>query len=94
MRLILILTAIMAQLFLTDISWADTYEDCKESCETDKEARDIDCPSPYDSSTGGQERGQCMKDSQEAYNRCLSSCPRPTPPSPPSSESPISPMNY
>jgi hypothetical protein len=91
MRLILILTAILTQLFLANISWADTYEDCKASCETDKEARDIDCPSPYDSSTEGQEREQCMKNSQDMYYSCLDHCPPPQPPSP---ESNTSPMNY
>ena len=91
MRLMLILAAIVTQLFLIDISWADNYEDCKASCTTDKETRDLDCPSPYDSSTENQEREQCMKNSREIYDSCVASCPSPQPPSP---ESSTSPMNY
>lgn len=94
MRTILILTTIMTQLFLTNVSLAETdiYEDCQASCASDKGTRDVDCPSPYESSTGSQERDQCLKNSQEIYNSCIKSCPPSSTQSPPQSNS--SPMSY
>lgn len=93
MRSIIVFAALATQLFLANAGWADAYEDCRQTCETDKEERDIDCPSPYDSTPEGQERAQCLSASRDAYERCLAACTLPPPP--PSSESPTSPsMNY
>lgn len=92
MRSILILTAIMTQLFLANVSFAETesYDDCKTSCAAAQGTRDADCPSPYDSSNASQDRDQCLKNSRDAYNSCVKSCPvSPTPP-----ESGSSPMSY
>ncbi len=80
MRTLLILATIMTQLFLTSVSWAEPYQDCKVSCASDKSSRDIDCPSQYDSSDASQERDQCLKNSRDAYNSCIDSCPPPPPP--------------
>lgn len=92
MRSILILTTIMTQLLLTNVSYADTesYEDCRSSCAAEKALRDIDCPSPYDSSSAIQDRETCLKTSQETYNTCITSCPLPSPPA----ESNPSTMSY
>lgn len=92
MRSILILATIMAQFMLTSVSSAEpeTYEDCRSRCAAAKALRDIDCPSPYDSSSVNQERDQCLKTSQETYNACVKSCP---PPAPPAESSPA-PMSY
>jgi hypothetical protein len=94
MRSILILITVMAQLFLTSAGFAQTeaYDDCKTSCASARETRNADCPSPYDSSSGGQDRDQCLKASQEAYSNCVKSCPPAPPPSPPEFTSP--PMGY
>lgn len=90
MRTLLIFTTIMAQLFLTNVSWAEPSEECKVSCAADKGSREMDCPSPYDSSDASQKRDQCLKNSQDAYNSCVNSCPPP----PPRPEPNSSPMNY
>lgn len=92
MRLIVILTAIMTQLLLTNVSFAETetYEDCRSTCAGDKALRDVDCPSPYDSSSAIQDRDQCLKNSQETYNSCITRCPLPPPPPPESNTSPMS----
>ncbi len=89
MRLVFMLTAIMTQLFLTNIGWADAYEDCKTSCEADRESRDMDCPSPYDAASTG-DRDLCLKNNQEAYNSCIKGCPPPPIPS----QSPPLPLGY
>ncbi len=89
MRSLFVLTTIMTQLFLVNVSFAqsESYDDCRTSCAADKATRDADCPSPYDSS---QDRDQCLKTSQETYNTCIKSCPQPSPPP----ESSPSSMNY
>jgi hypothetical protein len=94
MRSILILITVMTQLVLTEASFAqnEAYDDCKTSCASARETRNADCPSPYDSSSGGQDRDQCLKASQEAYSNCVKSC-APAQPSPPP-ESGSSPMGY
>lgn len=90
MRSVLVLAAIMTQLFLSNpgVAQTESYDDCKSSCASDREERDADCPSPYDSSSGGQDRDKCLKSSKEAYNSCIKSCPLPQslqPEAPPSS---------
>lgn len=94
MRSILILTTIMTQLFLINVSFAqnEAYDDCKTSCASDRDTRDADCPSPYDSSSGGQDRDQCLKISREAYDSCIKGCQPST--QTPSPESGSSPMGY
>ncbi len=91
MRSILILTAVIAPLFLCNAAYAqnESYDDCKQSCVDDQEARNMECPSPYDESSTKEERDQCLKDSRDAYNSCLSSCPQASPPTPSSTPIPL-----
>ncbi len=92
MRSIPIFTIIAAQLFLTNASLADeSYDDCKTNCAAAQTSRDVECPSPYDSPTAGQERDQCLKISRETYYSCIRDC---SPPPPPPSEQYSSPMSY
>jgi hypothetical protein len=63
------------------------YSDCRLTCAAERESRDMNCPSPYGITDGGQERSLCMKDNRDAYNDCLSHCPTPQPVQP-SSETP------
>lgn len=79
----------MAMLLLPYAGYADDYQDCRSTCAAEKESRNMNCPSPYDSSASGQDRSQCMKDNQAAYEDCVNHCP--TPPTPPSSETQPSP---
>lgn len=94
MRSILILITVMTQLVLTNASFAqpEAYDDCKITCASDRDTRNADCPSPYDSSSGSQDRDQCLKASRETYSNCVKSCPPAPSPSPPESTS--SPMGY
>ncbi len=92
MRTIFILIAIITQLFTASVSFAqsEAYDDCKTSCTADRSTRDADCPSPYDSSSGGQDRDQCLQSSRDSYDSCIKSCPPP----PPVESSPPSSMSY
>lgn len=84
MRPIYILFMAVAMLFLPGSSFAEDYSDCRLTCNAEKETRNMNCPSPYDVSDQGQQRRQCMKDNQSAYDDCVSRCP--TPPRPASSD--------
>lgn len=91
MRSMLVFTMTMAQLLLATVSFAatDSYDDCRTSCAADRQSRDMDCPSPYDSAR--QSREQCLQASRETYQSCVNSCP---PPSPSPAESNPSTMGY
>jgi hypothetical protein len=81
MRSIIILTTIfLVQFILGNVGLAESYDDCRTSCADDKAMRVADCPSPYDSSSGEEDRKQCLNRSQELYNSCLESCPPPPEP--------------
>lgn len=83
MRSMLFVPAIITQLILANASWADTYGECKLSCEAGREARDTECPSPYDFQNEGVDRAFCLSDSWDEYKRCLAVCtPPPSPPTP------------
>ncbi len=90
MRLILIFVAIVTQSVLTPVGLAQTVDDCKADCLADKQARDMDCPSPYDASSS-DERTRCLKVSQDAYSSYIQGC---QPASPPETSSPPPPMGY
>src|SRR5512135_2627336 len=85
MRSIHILFVVMAMMILPSIGFADDYSDCRSACAAEKNNRNMGCPSPYDAANAGQERLQCLKENQAAFEDCISHCPA-TPPLPPASE--------
>ncbi len=92
MRSLLIITA-LAQILVANASLAqnEAYEDCRGTCTAEKQTRDMDCPSPYDSTNMGQDRDQCLQNSRDVYTRCIQACPPPQ--TPPESSTPP-PMGY
>ncbi len=88
-----ILLLALALLSLSSALRADDYSDCRSDCAAQRDTRNMDCPSPYDTSDSGQQRALCLKQNQDAYNECLAHCPAPPPP-PPSSEEQAPPMAY
>ncbi len=88
MKLFFIL-AMAAMTLLPSGSFAEDRYECLLRCSAERDSRNADCPSPYDSSNSSQ-RDQCLKISQTAYTECFNNCP-PPPPSPPSSEEQPSP---
>ncbi len=91
MRSTLMLMTLMTQLLAVNVGLAQTesYDDCRQNCVDEKEMRDMDCPSPYESMTPKQERDQCLKESRDTYNSCLKNCPAPS-----SAEPSAPPMGY
>jgi hypothetical protein len=79
----------MAMAMLPAAAFAQGYDDCKLTCAADRDTRNMSCPSPYDANNAGQERRQCIDDSQATYKECIRQCPASTPPS--SSEEPTAP---
>jgi hypothetical protein len=91
MRSILVVAAITAPFLLPNAGFAqpDTYDDCRTSCAADRDSRNSDCPSPYDSENMGQDRAQCLQASRDAYASCIQRCPSSLPPPPESTTAPI-----
>lgn len=77
MRTTHMLFAAMATLLLPGASFAEDLTACQANCAAAKESRNMDCPSPYDVSDSGQERHQCIKDNETAYEDCIDHCPPP-----------------
>lgn len=77
MRSILILAIFGTLLLLPGVSSAETDE-CQTSCATEKKSSDVNCLLP-DAYTDQGERAQCLLESQDTYNSCLTSCPQPEP---------------
>ena len=94
MRTINILLMAMGIVVLPGAGFAEDYYDCKLTCAAERDSRNANCPSPYDSSYGGQTRTQCMTDNQSAYEDCVKRCP--TPPASPTTEEKTTPpaMGY
>ena len=92
-RFLLIFIAIMIQPFLTNVTSAEeSYDDCRVSCNSDKGARDVECPSSDEFSDSSQRRDQCLQKSRDTYDNCIEKCPPPPPP--PRNEPNSSPMSY
>lgn len=70
MRLILIFTMTMVQLFPTAGAETEPEDDCRTSCAADKFSRDFECPS-----RANQVSKECLQDSRDAYRDCVDSCP-------------------
>ncbi len=75
MRSMFLFAAALAALLPASACLADDYDDCKTQCAADRDSRNANCPSPYD--TSQEERDQCLKDSQDAYLACVHACPPP-----------------
>jgi len=90
MRSILIATTIIAQALIASVSLAqdEAYEDCRGNCTAEKQTRDMECPSPYDSTNMGKDRDDCLQSSRDLYTKCIQACPPPQTP-PPSSPPPM-----
>ncbi len=61
------------------LSYGDDRYECQLRCAAERDTRIADCPSPYGSADSGQERAECMKNSQAAYLDCVRGCPPPPP---------------
>jgi hypothetical protein len=77
MRSILVLAVFGTLLLLPGVSAAETNTECQTRCATEKTSRDTNCP-PVDADAD-QARAQCLRESQDAYNSCVNSCPQPEP---------------
>lgn len=78
MQTIFILTVIGALLLLPGSSTAETTAECQTRCAIDKSTIDINCPPADKDEETDQARAQCLQDSENAYNSCVSGCPQPT----------------
>jgi hypothetical protein len=83
MRQIYFLTISMFMLLVPCAACADDYQDCISSCSAERDSKNADCPSPYD--TSEQQRDECIKSNQAAYEECVIQCPAPATPAPPPS---------
>jgi hypothetical protein len=79
MRSILILAISGTLLLLPGVSPADTNAECQSACINEKATRDPNCPPPGEDYDSKQESARCLKESQDAYNSCVKSCPPPEP---------------
>ena len=75
MRSTLILVLMGTLVFLPGVIFAETAADCLAACAAEKASRDDNCPSQGDDVE--QARAQCLQESQDAYNSCLSKCQQP-----------------
>ncbi len=91
MRPIYFLITALAMMLLSGTSFAEDRYECILKCSAEKDTRNVDCPSPYESSTSNEERARCMKRSQDIYIDCFNHCPPPQYAPPPAEESPSSP---
>ncbi len=80
MRTFYILSLVMAITLLLGATFDENYEDCVLRCSAERDTRNMDCPSPFDASD--DERNQCLRDSKEEYDNCISDCPAPSSTSP------------
>lgn len=80
MRPLSTLIMAIAMIILPGASIADDYDDCRLNCASERDTRNMDCPSPYDASD--EKRSECMNDSQADYQNCINDCPAPPPISP------------
>ncbi len=90
MRQFNILFTAMAMILVPSAGLADDYQDCQSICASEKESRNMNCPSPYEASDSGDGHAQCMKGNRAAYDDCLNYCSS-APPQPPSSNEQTSP---
>ncbi len=93
MRGIHILAVAVIVNFLPAVSVAQDYEDCRSKCVSERDTRNMDCPSPYDIPEFSEERSKCLKASQDVYADCVRQCPAPPPPSS-GGQTPPSSMGY
>ncbi len=77
MRTIRLLATAVTLFVLSQAAFAESLEECQARCTSDRESRNMDCPSPQDNAA--PERAQCLKDSQIAYDDCIKGCPPPPP---------------
>ena len=81
MRSVIILAMIGSLVFLSGAVFAQTAADCMAACAAEKTSRDDNCPPPGEDTD--QARAQCLQESQDAYNSCLSKCQQPASPDAP-----------
>jgi hypothetical protein len=79
MQAILMLTIIGTLLLLPGSSTAETNAECQTHCAAEKTTRDADCPPPDQDEETDKARAQCLLDSVNIYNTCVSTCPQPEP---------------
>lgn len=67
----------IAMILLPGVSVAEDYQECMARCAQERETRNMDCPSPYD--TTEEKRNECLNESKDDYESCTSDCPSPPP---------------
>jgi hypothetical protein len=77
MRSIIILAIFGFLLMQPAVSFADANAECQSGCANEKASRDVNCPTGEDTAV---ERTQCLRESLDAYNECISRCPPPDAP--------------
>ncbi len=78
LRSVLILALGGTLMLLPMLALADPPAECETTCADDKQTRDTNCESFTDETEPS--RPQCLLESQEIYEQCLTECPQPTPP--------------
>ncbi len=73
MRPTSLLLPVLALVFLPIAGAAQTEDQCKETCASEKDARDQDCPSPSDYEELA-ERARCLEKSETIYVKCIDTC--------------------
>ncbi len=79
MHAILILTIIATLLLLPGAGAAETNAECQTRCAVEKATRDAACPPSDQDEDTDRARLQCLQDSENAFNGCVSGCPPPEP---------------
>ena len=79
MKAILILTIFGTLLLLPGSSTAETNDECLARCGAEVATRDAACPPADKDEETDKARAQCLQDSENAYNNCVSGCSQPTP---------------
>ncbi len=91
MRRLYIPTALLL-LLLSGASLAQTSDDCRLKCSAEKDTRNAACPAAEAFADTQLAREQCLKESDQAYYQCVTTCPPATPAtSTPSTPPPVAP---
>ena len=77
MRSILILAVFVTLVLLPGVSAAEANAECQQNCAAEKASRDANCTPP--DADADQARAQCLQESRDTYNSCVTGCPQPEP---------------
>src|ERR1035437_6591192 len=75
MRMFFMITFLLSQCILSDMSFADEKSDCLNNCAKDKLANDMVCPPAGGVTDKGHE--QCVDKNTYDYNSCIKACSPP-----------------